>query len=193
MIANKSKLTIKLFIAVWIILALNILLKITFNYWQPYIIPNNTLQIISNFIDNNIIVKMILNKFFWMIGTSFMILASIQEWKFNKKYLIILLICAVISAVDDFTPLDSIIDTIIMLFTLIGIPLIINKKKWLTTILTFVFSYVFLFLSLWLNGFSKTDDMPYLIAILFNNDYYIMLIFNYFLFNFFKKRRDKYG
>ena len=189
MIANKSKLTIKLFIAVWIILALNILLKITFNYWQPYIIPNNTLQIISNFIDNNIIVKMILNKFFWMIGTSFMILASIQEWKFNKKYLIILLICAVISAVDDFTPLDSIIDTIIMLFTLIGIPLIINKKKWLTTILTFVFSYVFLFLSLWLNGFSKTDDMPYLIAILFNNDYYIMLILNYFVFNFIRKEK----
>ena len=190
MINNKSKLATKLFIAVWIVLALHITLKLTFNYWQPYVIPNDTLQIISNFIDNNTIVKMILNKFFWMIGTSFMILASIQEWKFNKKYLIILLICAVISAVDDFTLLDSIIDTIIMIFTLIGIPLIINKKKWLTTILTFVFSYVFLFLSLWLKGFSKTDDMPYLIAILFNNDYYIMLILNYFVFNFIKTKEE---
>ena len=53
MIKNKSKLAIKLFVVVWIVLAVHIALKLTFNYWQPYIIPNDQLQVISDFIDDN--------------------------------------------------------------------------------------------------------------------------------------------
>ena len=120
-----------------------------------------------------------------------MILASIQEWKFKKKYpLIILIICALISATNDllFNNSVTIIDFILTIFTLIILPLIINRKKWLTILLTFIFSYIFLFLSLWIQEFSRTDNMQYLIKILFDTDYYIMLILNYFVFNLIRKK-----
>lgn len=193
MIKNKSKLAIKLFIVVWIVLAIHVTLKLTFNYWQPYVIPNETLGAISDFIDKNIIIKILINKSLWFLGTYFMILSSIQEWKFKRKYpIIILLICAVLSALNDFIFNNSvtIIDFIISIFTLILLPILINKKKWLTTLLTFVFSYIFLFLSLWILEFSRTDDMQYIVKILFDFDYYIMLILNYFVFNLIRKEHN---
>lgn len=190
MLKNKSKLAIKLFIIVWIVLVVHIALKLTFNYWQPYVIPNETLKAISDFIDSNTIIKMILNKSLWIVGTYFMVLAGIQEWKFKKKYsLIIILICAILSGIDDYwQSLDMIIDSIISIFVLICLPLIINRKKWLTILLTFVFSYIFLFLSLWLEGFATSDDMNYMIQTFLVFDYYIMLILNYFVFNLIRKK-----
>ena len=47
MVKNKSRLAIKLFIIVWLVLAIHIALKLTFNYWQPYVIPNETLGAIN--------------------------------------------------------------------------------------------------------------------------------------------------
>ena len=61
MVKNKSKLAIKLFIIVWCVLAVHIALKLTFNYWQPYIISNDKLQAISDFIDSNEWLKILLN------------------------------------------------------------------------------------------------------------------------------------
>lgn len=194
MIKDKRKLAIKLFIIVWIILVIDVILKITFNYWQPYVIPNEQLQVISDFIDSHIIIKIIINKSLCFIGTYFMILAGIQQWKFKKKYpLIILIICALVSATNDllFNNYITIIDYILTIFTTIILPVIINWEKWLTILLTFGFSYLFLFLSLWIEGFSRTDNMQYLIKIFFDSDYYIMLILNYFVFNLIKKIKRK--
>jgi hypothetical protein len=188
MVKNKSKLAIKLFIIVWVVLAVHIALKLTFNYWQPYVISNDKLQAISDFIDSHSIIKIISDKIFYIINVVFMILAGIQEWKFKKKYpIIIILICAILSALNDFTPINQLTDTIISLFTLIVLPLIINKKKWLTIILTFAFSYIFLFLSLWLEGFVNANDMNHIISTFLVFDYYIMLALNYFVFNLLRK------
>ena len=182
-----------MFIILWFLLFLQVVLKLTFNYWQPYVIPTPQLEKISDFIDNNLWLKIIINKILWFIGTYFMILSGIQQWKFkNKKIIIILIVIGLISFINDFIFNNSItiIDFIISIFTLILLPIIINKKKWLTIILTFVLSYVFLFISLWLEGFSKTDDMQYLIRLLFNFDYYIMLALNYILFNLIRIRKE---
>ena len=193
MIKDKKRLVIKLFIALWIVLALHILLKLTFNYWQPYVIPNDTLQKYSDFIDKNIILKFIINKGFWIIGTYFMILAGIQEWKFKKIYpIFIIIICAILSAIDNyFNLLDGIVDSVISIFILIIFPLIINRKKWLTILLTFALSYLFLFLSLWLEEFATGDDMNHIVATFLVFDYYIMLVLNYFVFNFIKKKKEE--
>lgn len=189
-IKNKARLSVKLFIVVWVVLLVHVLLKLTFNYWQPYVIPNETLQVISDFIDSHIIIKSIIDKLFWIVGTYFMILAGIRQWKFEKKYpVILILICAFLSAIDDYyQPLDQIIDTIVLIFALIVLPLIIDKKKWLYILITFALNFVFLKLSLWLEGFSTGDNMPYITATFLNIDYYIMLILNYFVFNLFRKK-----
>ena len=193
MLKNKTRLALKMFIILWFLLFFQVILKLTFNYWQPYVIPTPQLERISDFIDDNLWLKIIINKILWFIGTYFMILSGIQQWKFkNKKIIIILIVIGLISFINDFIFNNSItiIDFIISIFTLILLPIIINKKKWLTIILTFVLSYVFLFISLWLEGFSKTDDMQYLIRLLFNFDYYIMLVLNYILFNLIRIRKE---
>lgn len=191
MIKDKKRLAIKLFIALWIVLALHILLKLTFNYWQPYVIPNDTLQSISDYIDSHSLLKFSINKIFWFIGSYFMVLAGIQEWKFKNPYpIIVLIVCGVISLASNYTSINTIVDTILPIITLIVLPLIINRKKWLTILLTFAFSYLFLFLSLWLEEFANGDDMNHLIATFCVVDYYIMLILNYFVFNFIKKKEE---
>lgn len=191
MIKDKSRLAFKLFIMVWIMLIIHITLKLTFNYWQPYVIPNDTLGAISDFIDNNRWLEVIIDKSYYLINGFLMVLSSIQEWKFNKKYpIIILVICAILSSLDDLTPFNAIIDSIITIFASLILPLIINKKKILWTILTFALTNLYLAFSLWLSNFVKTDDMPHIIQTLFLNDYYIMLILNYMLFNFIRIRKE---
>ena len=73
MVKNKSKLAIKLFIIVWIVLAVHIALKLTFNYWQPYVIPNDKLQVISDFIDDNRLIEIILNGLLYIFNGYIMI------------------------------------------------------------------------------------------------------------------------
>ena len=103
MIKNKLRLALKMFIILWFLLFLQVILKLTFNYWQPYVIPTPQLEIISDFIDNNLWLKIIINKILWFIGTYFMILSGIQEWKFkNKKIIIILIVIGLISFINDF-------------------------------------------------------------------------------------------
>ena len=189
MIKDKSRLAFKLFIVVWIMLIIHITLKITFNYWQPYVIPNDKLQVISDFIDSHNLLKFLTNKLFWFDGTYFMVLAGIQDWKFKKKYpIFILLGCGLLSLISNYTSFNEIIDTILTIFTLIILPLIINRKKWLFILITFALNFVFIKLSLWFEGFANTDEMNYIIGTFFNIDYYIMLILNYFVFNLIRKK-----
>lgn len=186
MIKNKSNLAIKLFIAVWIVLALHITLKLTFNYWQPYVIPNDTLQSISDFIDNNNWLKVLLNGILYFISSIVMILCSIKRWWFkNTKQLIISLLVIIICFVYNVITTDTIINTI---FLTLLFPILLDKSKWLYTILTFALSFAFLFLSLFLEGFVNTDNMQYICKVFLQFDYYIMLVLNYFVFNLIRKK-----
>ena len=180
-IKNPKRLVLKLFILVWVFLILQIVLKLTFNYWQPYVIPTPQLQTISDFIDNNRWLEVICNGVLYVTNAVLMILASIKQWGFKKKWQCILTFSIVISVytLTKFIGQNSILTLIVSL----GLPLLLDYRKWLYNILTFAFSNLFMFLSLWLEGFVNANNMPYLIAMALNNDYYILLILNYMLFN----------
>lgn len=184
MVKNKSKLAIKLFIIVWIVLAVHIALKLTFNYWQPYVISNDRLQVISDFIDANSIIKTILNGLLYIFNGYIMICCGLQCWQLGKKKNIITLIILILG----FLWVVFIEQNIIAFVLSIIYPLILNRKKWLTIILTFILNNVFLLLSLWLEQFASVDDMNYFIRVLFQFDYYIMLVLNYFVFNLIRKK-----
>ena len=180
-IKNPKRLVLKLFILVWVFLALQILLKVTFNYWQPYVIPTPQLEAISQFIDNNRWLEILCNGILYVINAILMILASIQQWWFKKKWQMILTFSIVISVytLTKFIGQNSILTLIVSL----GLPLLLDYRKWLYNILTFGFSNLFMFLSLWLEGFVNDNQMYYVTSLFLNNDYYIMLILNYMLFN----------
>lgn len=180
MIPNPLRLSIKMFGLVWFILLLHIFLKVTFDYWQPYVIPTPQLEKLSNFIDKNIWLKIILDGVLYLINGIFVILCCLQQWWFkNKKQTIIvisLIVVGYILVLFDIRTIPTLILSILM-------PLIINRRKWLWIILTFIISNVFTLLSLWLDGFTNTNNMNYIIKVLFQFDYYIMLVLNYILFN----------
>ena len=188
MIKNKLRLTLKLFLILWFLLFLQVILKITFNYWQPYVIPTPQLEMISDFIDSNKALIVVLDGVFYIFNAIIMILCSIQQWWFkNKKQSIIVISIIILSYIYLIIFGQSTILSIILNFS---IPLIINYKKWLYIILTFIFSNLFLLLSLWLEGFTSSNDMSYIVATFLNIDYYIMLVLNYMLFNFIRIRKE---
>lgn len=192
MLKNKTRLALKMFIILWFLLFLQVILKLTFNYWQPYVIPTPQLERISDFIDNNLWLKIIIDKIYWLFGTFIMILCGIQQWKFkNKKPYIVIGIVCLISIINYFVKFNKIVEITITLFTTIIFPLILNRKKWLWIILTFGFSNLFLSLSLWIEEFARIDNMRYIIKILFTNDYYIMLVLNYILFNLIRMKKEE--
>lgn len=191
MIKNKLRLTLKLFIILWFLLLLQVLLKLTFNYWQPYVIPTPQLEAISNFIDSNLWLKILIDKIYFIFNGCIVLLCCLQQWKFKNKIILLpIIIGAIVSFVDDFTKYNDIIDTIITILLSIVLPLVINYKKWFWILLTFALSNVFLAISLWLGGFIKTDNMNYIIKLFFTHDYYIMLVLNYFVFNFIRIKME---
>jgi hypothetical protein len=186
MVKNKSKLAIKLFIIVWVVLAVHIALKLTFNYWQPYVISNDKLQAISDFIDANRWIRDILDCILFLINSVLMVLSAIQQWKFKTKkiFLITILLYIVLFVLNITLQLN----TLTIIIGCFIYPLILNKKKWLTTIIAFILSFVFLALSLWLEGFINSNDMQYICKVFLQFDYYIMLVLNYFVFNLIRKK-----
>lgn len=180
-IKSPTRLVVKLFILVWVFLALHITLKLTFNYWQPYVIPTPQLQAISDFIDNNRWLEIICNGILYTINGLLVVLSSIQQWWFKNKKQMIFTFGVILTLFA-----TSIIfgqSSIATLIVTIALPLILNYRKWLYMVLAFIFSNVFMALSLWLEGFVNTNDMNYLIKTFLQTDYYIMLTLSYMLLN----------
>lgn len=194
MLKNKTRLALKMFIILWFLLFLQVILKLTFNYWQPYVIPTPQLEAISNFIDNNRWIRDILDGILYVFNGLIVILTGLQIWWFkNKKQGIIVILIIVLSYLFSVFVKQSTILTLILNF---GIPLIINYKKFIWVVITFAFNNLFLWLSLWLEGFTNVNDMMYIIKVFFQGDYYIMLLLSYILFNFFRielERRKNNG
>jgi len=189
MFKNKFSLTLKLFIIVWIVLFVHILLKLTFNYWQPYVIPNEQLQIISDFIDRNRWLQVSLNGIFYIFNGIVMFLTAVKQWWFkNIKQAILIISLIVINFIITVILPDFVIGTLLIV---IIIPIILDFRKWYFAIGAFALSNVFLALSLWLEGFVNSNTMNYVIGTYLNIDYYIMLLLNYFVFNLIKLKKVK--
>jgi hypothetical protein len=151
------------------------------------VIPNETLGAISDFIDNNRWIQATLNGILYLFNGIILILCGLQRWWFKTKKQTIIVIGAIIIGFILLAFFKiQIINTI---FITIILPLIFDKTKWKTILITFALTNVFLFLSLWLEGFVNSDDMQYICKVFLEFDYYIMLILNYFVFNFLRKEK----
>lgn len=188
MIPNPLRLALKMFGLVWFFLVLQVVLKLTFNYWQPYVIPTEQLENVGNFIDDHRWLQATLNGVFYLFNSILMTLCSLQQWKFKNKnqriiFYIACALCFILNAVLKFKTLSSILISIV-------VPLILNYKKWKTIIITFALNFVFLFLSLFLEGFVTADNMNYLVRTFLQFDYYIMLVLSYILFNIIRIKKE---
>lgn len=187
-VANPLRLSLKLFGLIWLFLFIHVILKLTFNYWQPYIIPTEQLENVGNFIDDHIFINKFISGILYIINGLLLILCGIQRWWFkNKKETFIvgftLLLMYLLNELFN-------LDNITIIISSFVIPLVLDKKKWLWIILSFVCSFIFLALSLWIEGYSNANNMNYVVALFLNNDYYIMLIMNYILFNIIRLKKE---
>ena len=187
MIKNPARLAVKVFILIWFFLIVQIVLKVTFNYWQPYVIPTPQLQAISDFIDNNRWLEVIINGILYVINGTIVLLCSLKRWWFkNKKHTIIVLSCLFTNYLLCVFVYRSFIITLLLAFLL---PILLDRTKWLYIIITFVLSNLFQILSFWFEGFVSSDNLPYIVALLLNFDYYLMLFALYFSINLIKIKR----
>lgn len=188
MIPNPLRLALKMFGLVWFFLVLQVVLKLTFNYWQPYVIPTEQLENVGNFIDNHRWLQATLNCIFYTFNVIVMVLCGLRQWWFkSKKQFIIVLLLTIIGFIYSIIFNDSTLNTIGLLIIL---PLVLNHKSWLWILLTFFFNFLFLALSLLLEGFSNANNMNYIIGTFLQTDYYIMLVLNYILFNIIRIKKE---
>lgn len=188
MIPNPLRLALKMFGLVWFFLVLQVVLKLTFNYWQPYVIPTEQLEKVGKFIDNHRWLQATLNCIFYTFNVIVMVLCGLRQWWFkSKKQFIIVLLLTIIGFIYSIIFNDSTLNTIGLLIIL---PLVLNHKSWLWILLTFFFNFLFLALSLLLEGFSNANNMNYIIGTFLQTDYYIMLVLNYILFNIIRIKKE---
>lgn len=187
MLKDKTKFFLKLYIIIWVVLILLVLAKLLFGYYQPYVIPNDKMQMLSDFIDRNKWLEIILGLLFNVSNGLLIVLCCIKRWWFEKKWHTILVFSVLILKYLFATFIGQ--STILTLFVAFGLPLIIDYKKWHYTIIAFVLSNIFLLLSLWFNGNTNTSEMPYIIRTLFLLDYYIMLGIEYITTNLIKFKK----
>lgn len=181
MIPNPLSLVTKLFCLLWFFLILQIVLKLTFDYWQPYVIPTSKLENLGNYIDSHRWLQASLNGMYYVINLVIMFLCGVQQWWFkNKKEMIIIIGLFILSFLSNVFLGTS---NIMPFITTLLIPIIYNWKKTGWILLTFALNNLFILLSLWLEGFTNTDTMNYIVGTFFTHDYYIMLLLNYMLFN----------
>lgn len=188
MIPNPLRLALKMFELVWFFLVLQVVLKLTFNYWQPYVIPTEQLQSVSNYIDSHIWLSTTINGLLYLFNGIIVLLCCLRQWWFkDRKQLILIVSLIILGYIYSLIFKESTINTIII--TII-VPLILKPKNWLWIILTFVSSNLFMLISFWLQNKTNAYEMNYIIAIFFNNDYYILLILNYILFNLIRMKQE---
>lgn len=185
MIKNPARLAVKVFILIWFFLIVQIVLKVTFNYWQPYVIPTPQLQAISDFIDNNRWLEVIINGILYTINTTLYMLCCLKQWWFKNKFQSILVVGL---SILGFTINVLFPNFIVALILSIALPLILKPKNWLYVIICFASINIFQMLSLFLEGFTTADTMPYIIAMLLNFDYYLMLTTLYIGINLIKRK-----
>ena len=85
MIPNPLRLALKMFGLVWFFLVLQVVLKLTFNYWQPYVIPTEQLENVGNFIDDHRWLYATLNSIFYIFNSMLMTLTCLQQWRFENN------------------------------------------------------------------------------------------------------------
>ena len=188
MIPNPLRLALKMFGLVWFFLVLQVVLKLTFNYWQPYVMPTEQLQSVSNYIDSHMVLQTIIFGITYLFNGTLVILCCLRQWWFkSKKETIIVLSLIILGYLSSVFLNDVIIHT---LFLSIVLPLILKPKNWLWIILTFIISNVFTIVSFLLANIVKSTDMNFLTNIFMQNDYYIMLILFYLLFNLIRMKQE---
>lgn len=153
---------------------------------------NETYQKICTFVDSNDFVKYgLVNLPINILSCSIYYMAVLQESKIAKhslKWMFPLVFYAILKAI--FNKYDKVF-YVIDIFMMIGLPILIDKSKWIWAIISFGATLLFQALSMIMkmNNYEMFDNNT-IVFIILNIDYYIMLIIYYLYRLEYKKEKE---
>lgn len=79
-----KKLITRIWVILWLILAILLVMKFCFGIWYPIAVNNNNFIAICNFIDNNTILKCLVGGMFYILNINVWYLSSTRQKKYSK-------------------------------------------------------------------------------------------------------------
>lgn len=184
-IVNLPKLIKRLWIILLASLFILVAMKLCFNTWYPIIVENDFIINICNFIDDNKIIKYIIAIILYLFNVNIIILISTIQKRYINK-LIFIIINLIFIFVFTTKSINSLIGSINEFICLILCSFIINnynktfKQKYKNVLFPII---IYLLINIWqLNILFIRDikniltDMPTLISLILQIDYYIFLL-----------------
>ena len=191
-IVDIPKLVIRFWIVLWLTLFIFVIAKLCFNVWYPIVVENQFIIKVCDYIDNNKILNYIILLFLYLLNANIIFLTMIKRKKFSKIiYFIVFNILQVGSYIAKYyyNFLGIIIEILFVVFAIIinlrrkTFIFYSSKRKFVKTFNFVIPIFVYLLLNIWqLNILFIRDissiisDLPSLIYIALQIDYYIFLI-----------------
>lgn len=171
----------------WALLIICLIIKLFGGNWFELNAENSKFIQFCNYVDNNIILKIILACFICLGSTYFIICLLINKNKLTKKEILIYFPLIIIGSILGW--INTIFNLIIQLLYLIVLP-IIQTKKWKKVILINIVAIIFQFISIIFRNFGtfNFNNNYFIYQFLIQIDYYLMILL-YYLYTF--KRKEK--
>lgn len=185
----------RIILIMWAGLVIYLIIKLLGGNWFEIVCDNQSFINVCNYIDNHLVIKIILCCITSFVSLSLLYLAMLQQIFFKKWQLILLLIVIPIEVSLKLIINNDVVSLLIDVFMLIGMPLILNHNN-LTKrfifgflILGNIFNLAFQLISLLIKNLAVTilDDNT-LVSLIFMIDVYIMLGLYYLYSNILKMK-----
>lgn len=183
-LVDVPKLVRRVWLILWITLAIFVVAKLCFNMWYPIVIENENIIKICSYIDNNELVKYIIMLMFYLLNANIIFLTFIRKPKFSNK--IFMMLFNIANIIGYLVKGINNAYGIIFETSVIIISIIINIKNKTFSKQTWNILFpiiIYLMINVWqLNIFfirgitNILNELPSLIFITIQIDYYIFLI-----------------
>ena len=168
-----------LIISCWVVLLCCFVVKLLGGNFFEIVCENEKFIRFCEFVDGNIL-KYVISFIMYIVSTYIYLLSIVRNEISNNKKIIGAVVLALLWFIKLLVYNIPIIAMLLEFGVIIGLPIILNKKYWKMSLIGCVLNLLFQFISL-ITKNVKLDyvDETMFIAIIFNIDYYIMIILFY--------------
>ena len=168
-----------LIISCWVVLLCCFVVKLLGGNFFEIVCENEKFIRFCEFVDGNIL-KYVISFIMYMVSAFIYMLAVVRNQTSNKRKIIAFGLYSVLWTIKLIGYDMPIIVTIVEFIGVIGIPILMNKKYWEMSLIGCGLNLLFQLISLITKNveLNYVDDSMF-IAIIFNIDYYIMIILFY--------------
>lgn len=165
-----------IWIALWVILAYFVVLKLLFHKWYPIVVENQIFINICSYLDNTLVLRHLIKLVFYFVSCNILILSGLTQKKYKtKKQFIIFNILLIITFL--LKTFIAPIGTIFELIPIVILPIIMRKYKRYIPLLVYLMINVWQFNNLLIRDIDLgVINNNTLLSLVIMMDYYIFII-----------------